>query len=98
LERWCKRGSSGENIRDNGCQEQQSAEAVPHAESVRRAGDMTSGSSNLALATRSCGRKNWAAKGGRQKGTFYFFGPFRGRPRGRKVDSRPSLVAASFVQ
>jgi len=35
---------------------------------------------------------------GAQKGTFYFFELLRGRPRGRRVDCRPSVVAASFVQ
>lgn len=33
-----------------------------------------------------------------QKGTFYFVSYFRGRPRGRRVDSRPRRFAARRVQ
>jgi hypothetical protein len=35
---------------------------------------------------------------GAEKGTFYFFSSFRGRPRGLSVDSNPSCRAARFCQ
>lgn len=39
-----------------------------------------------------------SASRGREKGTFYFFGVLRGRPRGRKVDSRPNSLASCSCQ
>lgn len=35
---------------------------------------------------------------GAEKRTFYFFALFRGRPRGRKVNSSPNRFAARLVQ
>jgi hypothetical protein len=47
----------------------------------------------LSLVLNQLGKKK-----GKKKGTFYFFGVFLGRPRGRKVDSRPNRKASRSCQ